>query len=241
MTKTSIVTSEEKLCKECSDREVAEKKDEDPRKEEVFLSEFTQATMGTSFEIPNRIQVTQNSSNHNKNVQPVAEYLPAFRSFVSVISKSGLRIRLNLLNLVVPQRLLQPTEDAMMHLRVLLSDMGFEVFDRATLAFFTIGSELDVRKAAWRFFNLYKLTKTAEFKSPNREILKSMEAEGFIEGFAFHKDGTYGVLLRAEKFCIHNHAVMYIAREFICYILSFVNLGLLRAGFIEVGNARNWN
>merc|ERR1719233_1635792 len=116
----------------------------------------------------------------------------------------------------------------MIHLRVLLSDMGFEVFDRATLAFFTIGSELDVRKAAWRFFNLYKLTKTAEFKSPNREILKSMEAEGFIEGFAFHKDGMSGPLFNGEKWCKHNDAVRYIAREIMCYISSMMNLELLR-------------
>merc|ERR1719419_479026 len=168
------------------------------------------------------------------------KYLPAYDSFVTVRRDiPDIRVRLNLPNLVVPPRLLQTDEDAMRNLHLLLKWMGFDVSDRATLAFFAIGSEYDIQKAARRFIQLYNLANTEVFKNPDRKILESLEGDDFLEGFALHRDGTFGFVSQAENFAISNHPTAYYLREIICYIFSIVDLGLLRSGFLMVCNARN--
>jgi len=149
-------------------------------------------------------------------------------------------VRLNLPSLVVPARLMQPEEDAMGNLRILLRHHGFDVRDRATLAFFSIGKQYDVQSAAKCLQNFYKLVNTAAFISPNRNKLEQMEVDGLCEGFARHHDRTMGSLINLQKFNFSHHSAPYITREVLCYILNMADLELLRAGLTNVTNARNF-
>lgn len=217
--------------KESCDQISAESK-EDDRREVVFFPEFCEAP----------VQIDTSEKSFGENVAPLAAYFPEFRSFVwANIPNSCVRVRLNLPKLVIPRRLLKPDEDAMRDLRILLSDMGFEVLDRATLAFFAIGSEHDYQKAALRFLKFHKLANTAEFKSPSREILQLIDNYGLIEGFALHMDGTFGGLIHVQEYKHLVHNAMYIVRELLCYICSMVDLSLLRRGYTSVVNARNFH
>jgi len=234
--KTSEGSTENEVDKECNDLSAPERK-EDERREDVFFPELSYLPeKANSFGI-----TTQNINGESDNLVPIARYFPTLRSFVSVRTPPNpmVRIRLNLPNLVVPPRLLQPEENAMRDLRILLKYLGFDVVDRVTLAFFTIGSELNVDKAARSFVNSHRFLNTAECKSPNREILQNMENCGFIEGFAWHRDGTFGPLIQFEKWDIHIHTATYIAREIYCYVLSMVDLSLLRNCLNVVVNCRN--
>ena len=141
---------------------------EDLRREDVFFPELSQVAVPAS--TPDTF--LQNSNGNRDIFPPTVSYLHAFRSFVSLrTSNPTVRIRLNLPNLVIPPRLVEPEESVITELRVLLKDIGFDVVDRATLSFSAIGSELDLQKAAKCFVNFYKLSKTTEFKTPSREIL----------------------------------------------------------------------
>jgi len=214
---------------------------EEEKTEKVFFPEFGWASEHVvKSEFLNRTCFTENIKVIGGNVAPTAGYLPAFRSFVCPsIPNSCVRIRLNLPNLVVPEKLLAPDENAMRNLSILLLDMGFEVVDRATLVFFAIGSEHDFRKAAQRFLKFREVVNRSEFKSPSREVVELMDIDGIIEGFARHRDGTFGVLCHGKKYNPGNHPAIYIFREILCYILSMIDLSLLRKGFISVFNARN--
>jgi len=242
-------SSEEQIGKK-SNSQAIDEKTEDVRKEVVYFPDLyfpkpSQAMVrtGTS-DIFNGIHVVQNINNDNVTLAPVAKYLPAFHSFVSLqIGNPAVRVRFNLPNFVIAPRLLQPEEDAIYDLSLLLKYIGFEVSDRATLAFFAIGSEFRIKKAAQHFVKFHKLANTVEFKCPNREIIESMEGNSCIEGFAVNRDGSFGSLCRADKFGIHGSATNYYVREGMCYILSMVNLELIRSGsgFTSVVNLRNLN
>jgi len=159
----------------------------------VFLPEISQSTMrkgGT--EIVDSINVPKNRNDSTTNAR-APKYVPAYDSFVSVRCEiPGIRVRMNLPNLVVPPRLLQTDEDAMRNLHLLLKWIGFEVSDRATLAFFAVGSDYDIKKAAQRFVQFYNLANTEVFMDPDRKILESLEGDNCLEGFALHDDGTFG-------------------------------------------------
>ena len=192
--KTSDTSPQQDVNNKRNDLSVFEEKD-DERREDVFFPLFRQVPV----EAKHSDIVGQNTNVDSDIVAPLVRYLPTFDSFVSVRTPSPVRTRLNLPNLVVPARLLQPEEDSIMNLRVLLKSIGFDVVDRATLAFFAIGLELDFREAAKRFVNLHNLSKTVEFYSPRREVLQSMENDGLVEGFARHRNGTFGPLVHIEK------------------------------------------
>jgi len=148
-------------------------------------------------------------------------------------------VKLNLPELFIPVRLVQPEEDALCNLRNLLRHHGFDVRDRPTLAFFLIGKKYAVQLAAKCFQKFYKLVNTPEFTSPNRSKLEQMEIDGLLEGFAWNRDGTFGSLVYAGKWNVSHHTAQYITREMLCYVLKMVDLGLLRAGMTILVNARN--
>lgn len=213
--------------------------DKDERQEDLFFPELGQGKVRCS-DILSQVDVKWDVNEDTIEVVPSAEYLPAFRSFVSVqISHPGIRVRLNLPNLIIPLKLEEATEDALRHLCLLLKDLGFEILDRATLALFAIGLDLDVSKAAECFLNFYKLANTNELKCPKLEIMKTMEDRGFIEGFACHLDGTFGHLCCPEKFEGEKYEGTYIAREMLCYMMSMATLPLIRKGLTGVVNGRN--
>jgi len=234
--KRKIRIASEKNQKDGSDGAI-DHKVEDGRLEETFLP-VSQATMlsgGTEI-----IYLPEESNNDSPTKPPATKYFPKWDSFVSVrFDIPGVRVRLNLPNLVIPPKLLQPDEEAMSNLHLLLKWIGFEVSDRATLAFFALGSDYDIKKAAERFVNFYNLANTEVFKHPDRKIVQSMEGDDFFEGFAVHEDGTFGSLSQMEKFAIRNHPTTYYPREVLCYISSMVDLGLVRNGYFMVCNARN--
>jgi len=148
-------------------------------------------------------------------------------------------VKLNLPELFVPVRLVQPEEDALCNLRNLLRHHGFDVRDRPTLAFFLIGKKWAVQSAAKCFQKFYKLVNTPEFTSPNRSKLEQMEIDGLFEGFAWNGDGTFGSLVNLGKWNVSHHTAPYITREMLCYVLQMVDVGLLRAGITILINARN--
>jgi len=232
--KTNVASTELKQNKEGSNGAI-DHKVEVGRKEEVFLPEISQVAIwegGTEI-------ASKNVNGDSTANAPEPKYLPAYDSFVSVRRDiPGIRVRLNLPNLVVPPRLLQTDEDAMRNLHLLLKWMDFEVSDRATLAFFAIGSEYDIKKAAQRFIQFYNIAKTESFKYPDRKILESLETDNFFEGFALHDDGTFGSLSQAGNFGISNQPTPYHVREVLCYIVSMVDLGLVRSGFWMITNAQ---
>jgi len=229
--RTNLASTEKKQNKENLDGAL-DHKEEVGKKEEVFLPEMSQVTMregGT--ELVNSINVSKNINDDSTTKAPAPKYLTAYNSFVSVRRDiPGIRVRFNLPNLVVPPRLLQTDEDGMRDLHLLLKYIGYEVSDRATLAFFAIGSEFDIKKAAQRFIQFYNMADTEVFKHPERKILESLETDNFFEGFVLHKDGTFGPLSQAGNFGISNHPTPYHVREVLCYICSMVDLGLVRSG-----------
>jgi len=127
----------------------------------------------------------------------------------------------------------------MRNLQALLHYNNFIVLDRATLAFFAIGAECDVRAAAQCFVNFHHTANTVEFKSPNQDQMEAMEADVLIEGFAWHKDGTFGPLINIQKWNVLNHTAAYIVRECVCYIFNMVDLTRLRGGTTAIFNLRN--
>jgi len=233
------IVSSDKNKKEYSDRAI-DHQIQDGRIEEVCWPKVSQAMMPSAgTKILDSSNVPQNI-NDSSTKASVPKYLPAWDSFVSVrFGIPGIRVRLNLPNLVIPPRLMQTDEDAMRNLHLLLKWIGFEVSDRPTLAFFAIGSDYDIHKAAQRLLHFYKLANTKVFKDPDRKIVESMEGNDFIEGFALHEDGTFGPLSQGEKLWTRNNPTIYYPREVLCYICSMVDLGLVRNGMFMVCNARN--
>jgi len=231
--KTSEVSTKEVVSKEYDALSEPEIKD-DKRREDVFFPELSNAP-----ENVNSFGIATQNINVESDIL-VVRYPPTLRTFVSVRTPNPMvRIKLNLPNLAIPPRLLQPEENALTDLRILLKNIGFDVVDRATLAFFAIGSELDIPKAARRFVNIHRFLITVECKSPSREILESMQNSKLIEGFVRHQDGTFGTDVHVEKWDPHILTAPYIAREMFCYIFSMVDLSLIRNGMKSVINARN--
>lgn len=227
--KTSHTSSQQDVNNKRNDLSLLEEKD-DERREDVFFPVLSQVPVQAD---------GQNTNICSDIIAPLARYIPTLDSFVSVRTSNPVRTKLNLPNLIIPARLQQREEDSIINLRVLLKNIGFDVVHRATLAFFAIGSQLDIRKAAKHFVNLHNLSKTVEFKCPRREVLQSMENYGLVEGFARHRDGTFGPLVHGAKYNLQSHQAAYIAREALCYILSMVDLSLIRNGLTSVTNARN--
>jgi hypothetical protein len=139
----------------------------------------------STFEAINEAYRTQNMNNIGQLVPPVAPVFPTFMT--NSQQTTGVSIRLNLPNLVLPAVLLWKEEMTIRNLQGLLRYNNFIVLDRATLAFFAIGTECDVQAAAQCFVNFHNLVNTVEFKSPNRAQIEAMGADGLIEGFAWHK------------------------------------------------------
>jgi len=189
-----------------------------------------------------------NQSNQQQNLNdvaqcepPIAHVHPSFPSFLkSSLQNPGLHVKLNLPKLVIPEQLAQTEEIAIRNLYALLRYNNFIVLHRPTLAFFALGAELDVRAAAQYFVNFDNLRKTEEFKSPNRERMEAIEVDGLIEGFAWHKDGTFGPLINLQKWNVRNHTAAYVVREALCYIFNMVDLAHLRRGLTAVCNVQNF-
>jgi len=168
---------------------------------------------------------------------PMREYVLSFAS--KRIPSNGTLIKLNLPNLDIPELLLRPEEKAIEDLRTLLRYVGYEVRDRKTLAYFTIGKKLDIQAAAQCFLNFYDLVNHDDFKSPNREKIEQMEKVCFIEGFAQHQDGTYGALVNSANWNCAVHQATYLSREWLCYLFNLVDIKLLRIGLTNVINAKD--
>jgi len=188
-------------------------------------------------EILNEAKPSPNLDGIAQLVPPMVAPIPSF--LTNSHPTSGIRVRLNLPKLVIPNILPGIEEVAVTNLQAVLLYNNFVVIDRATLAFFAIAMELDVRAAAQCFVNFYNLANCAEFKSPNRIRMQAMAEDGLIEGFAWHKDGTFGPLFNIQKWNVLNHTAAYIVRESLCYTFSMVDLSRLRMGITEVFNVRN--
>jgi hypothetical protein len=174
-------------------------------------------------------------------IQLVPQIIPVFPPFVTnSLQPTGQRIRLNLPKLVIPTVLPWKEEVAMRNLQGLLQYNNFIVVDRATLAFFAIGTGCDIRAAAQCFVNFHNFANTVKYKSPNRSQMEAMEVDGLIEGFARHEDGTFGPLINLQQWNVVNHTAAYIVKEFLCYIYNMVDLPRLRSGIVAVFNARNF-
>lgn len=223
-------SSDEEIIREREDSFEPETK-ADERKEVTFLEPpMAEVTIG----------LTENITRGAHNISESYVNLPEMNVFVTAMRpKSGVKVRLNLPKLEVPNLMMWPEEQGMRDLQGLLLDIGYEVHDRGTLAFFAIGGGLNVRSAARYFINFYKLLNTEEFKSPNRARMDRIESDILIEGFTQHGDGTFGPLLNLQKWNVLNHTVQYICRELVCYLFSMVDLSLLRQGITEVINAQN--
>jgi len=188
-----------------------------------------------------------NQSNQQQNFNGVAQCEPRIAhvhsspSFLkSSLQNAGLHVRLNLPKLVIPEQLPQTEEIAIRNLHALLRYNNFVVLHWPTLAFFVLGAELNVRAAGQFFVNFHNLSKPEEFKSPNRERMEAIEADGLIEGFSWHKDGTFGPLINLRKWNVRNHTAAYVVREALRYIFNMVDLTHLRGGLTTVCNMRNF-
>lgn len=154
------------------------------------------------------------------------------------ISPAGKRVRLNLPRLMIPELIPKKDEEAMLDLHVLLKAHGFEVYDRPTLAFFAIGAKHDIQAALLFFQEFYKLAQTQEIRFPDHMRMAQMEADGFLEGFARHHDGTYGGLLNPGRWNVENNQALNVVRELLCYHLHIVDFSLLKNGATVVANLR---
>lgn len=214
-----------------------------PEYNQVNVEMKTTELMMNNNEIKNRGDNLHVSSMLVKEEQwteacPSAQALPVIGMRFPTHGKNK-RVRLNLPNLFLPG-LTRPDEESVRNLQLLLRHNGFDVTDRATLAFFVLGKELDVQGAAQCFFEMYKRLNTVEFKSPNRARVNKMEEDGFIEGFARHNDGTFGVMISAGNWNVPNLVATYLCRELMCYIFNMVDYTLLRGGLANVLNCRNF-
>jgi len=184
-------------------------------------------------------------SEHNQVINQNEEYwLPNIHTgaekLLWSIPSPVRKIRLNLPNLLIPQRLSDSEEITIRDLRIFLWNNGFDVSDRPTLVFFAIGKQLDVQKAGKCFIDIYNLfLNTGELTSPDRLRLEHMEVDGFIEGFARHYDGSFGWLLNARKWNFGHHDANYVFRALLCYIFKMVDLRVLKRGITIVVNCRN--
>jgi len=225
--------SDEKVNKENNDQMTRVKRKAGKKEEPLFVEPGKAAVKTNS---------TQNIENDAVNISaaPAAQYHPEMDSFVSVRHQNeGIKVRLNLPKLVVPDTMLQIEERAIGDLRDLLQYIGFEVSDRSTLAFFVIGLKLNINSAARCFLNLYKLLNTDEFICPSRARMEQMEVDGLVEGFAYHGDGTFGPLINIKNYNVLNHNAAYTCREAMCYIFTMIDLSVLRRGLTMVASARD--
>jgi hypothetical protein len=190
-------------------------------------------------EAPARTSEILNEANLSSNLDDIAQLIPPMVAPIPSYPTTGVRVRLNLPKLLIPNVLPDIEEVAITNLQAVLLYNNFVILDRTTLAFFAIGMELDVRAAAQCFVNFYNLANCAEFKSPCRVRMEAMEEDGLIEGFAWHKDGTFGPLVNIQKWNVANHTAAYIVRESLCYTFHMVDLSHLRMGTTEVFNVRN--
>jgi len=156
------------------------------------------------------------------------------------ISNHTKKIRMNFSNLLVPERLPEVEESALRELQFLLIEHGYEIHDRATLAFFALGKSFDVQSAAQCFLGIHNLLVNSKvFSSPDLVRMQHMEADGFVEGFAIHYDGSFGWLLKVAGWNCAYHNSAYVFRELLCYIFKMINLAFLRGGFTIVINCRD--
>jgi len=223
--------SEKKVQEECHACRTTTETVQDERKEDKIR------TVG----VLNQSNQQQNFSGIDQCEPPIAHVHPSFPSFLkSSLRNPGIHVKLNLPKLVIPEQLPQIEEIAIRNLHALLRYNNFVVLHRPTLAFFVLGAELDVRAAAQCFVNFHNLSKTEEFKSPNRERMEAIEADGLIEGFVWHKDGTFGPLINLQKWNVQNHTAAYVLREALCYIFNMADLAHVRRGLTAVCDARNF-
>jgi len=156
------------------------------------------------------------------------------------ISNHTKKIRMNFSNLLIPERLPGLEESSLRELQSLLIEHGYEIHDRATLAFFAIGKSLDVQSAAECFLRIHNLVVNNKvFTSPDRVRMQHMKSNGFVEGFANHYDGSFGWLLKVAGWNCAYHDSAYVFRELLCYIFKLINLPFLRQGFTIVINCRD--
>jgi len=150
------------------------------------------------------------------------------------ISPPGRRVTVNLRNLRIKPQLSPQKEKLMNDLRILLWHNGFEVHDRATLAYFALGNQNDTMAALSYFLEFYKFACLLEVKHPNRAEM----GYGMIEGVACQPDGTLGVYYNAANSVPGITRSVYIVREILCYFLNYVNMSVLESGFTIIGNLR---
>lgn len=148
------------------------------------------------------------------------------------------KVRLNLASLKVPKLLPKKDEKAMYELHMLLKVYGFDVHDRATLAFFAIGASRDVPAASQFFFEFYKFARTWEVRFPDRICIDQLVMDGWVECFAHQYDGTYGALVNFGKWDADNNRASYVVRELFCYYLKILDLSIVKKGITVVGNMK---
>jgi len=148
-------------------------------------------------------------------------------------------VRLNLPRLTVPKLLPKKDEQAMYDLHMLLKEYGFDVRDRPTLAFFTIGASRDVLEASHYFLEFYKFARTWEIRFPERICIDQLVNDGWVEGFALQYDGTCGALVNFGNWNADKNRASYVVRELLCYYLKFIDFSIVKKGITVVGNMRN--
>jgi len=161
------------------------------------------------------------------------------QGYIGDIFSLGKRIRFNLPKFTLPVPLSKKDEKAMGDLHLLLRDLGFEVHDRPTLAFFAIGAQHEVVDAAQYFKEFYNFARTWEMRFPDRSLVDQITNHGPVEGVACHNDGTFGCVIGYERWKGDNHDAKYMAREIFCHYLNIIDLPLLRKGNTVVANMRN--
>jgi len=154
--------------------------------------------------------------------------------YPSNISAPSRRVIVNLRNLRIKPQLSPQKEKLMYDLRILLCNNGFEVHDRATLAYFALGNQNDTKAALSYFLEFYKFACLSEVKYPNRAEMGC----GMIEGVACQPDGSLGVYFNAANSVPNITRSVYIVREILFYFLNFVNMSILNTGFTIIGNLR---
>jgi len=155
--------------------------------------------------------------------------------FPTIMLPPRRRIKVNLRSLKIPMQLPPEHEKLMNALRTMLWYNGFDVTDRATLAYFAIGNQENINAAFTYFLEFYKFACISEVKNPTRAKMP----ESLTEGVACQPDGSLGIYFNAGNWVPYVTKSNYVAREIFCYVLNFVTFPILNSGYTLICNVRD--
>jgi len=141
-----------------------------------------------------------------------------------------MKIIVNLPKMVLPVKLLDEEEEAILKLQTELSKRGYDVDDKSTLAFFVIGRKLRVQRAADTFVELIKVFDSPDIVAVKLQDLQKLMSMNWWQGVCTQKDGTLCVTTNFGNLVAGDIQPAVVVRCMLTHLLSNISFSNLKAG-----------